>query len=148
MRDISFRGKRVDTKEWIDGSLISLDSGLVGNHRYIVDKSIKTNLRRASTTHNEYDWRAFGVEPSTVGQFTGLLDKNGQKIFEGDMISTDLMRGFLVVEFKGGAFVFNCNDGEDDYYDHICFSDNLADVYQYGVVIGNIHDNPDGREAM
>lgn len=82
-----------------------------------------------------------GIE--TIGQYTGLTDKNGKKIFEGDIISTDLARDFLVVEFKGGAFVFNCNDGDDDYYDHINASCELKNEYEYGEIIGNIHENPE-----
>ncbi len=93
--------------------------------------------RQYDPSYKEYD----------VEQFTGLVDKNGERIFEGDIISTDLARDFLVVEFKGGAFVFNCNDGEDDYYDHINASHELDNEYKYGQIIGNIHDNPELVEA-
>ena len=84
------------------------------------------------------------VDPTTVGQFTGLCDKNGVKIFEGDKISTDIKRPYLIVEFRDGCFMFNCNDGGEDYYDimlPICKEAHTE--YEYGEVIGNIHDTPD-----
>ena len=83
------------------------------------------------------------VDPTTVGQFTGLCDKDGVKIFEGDKISTDIKRPYLIVEFRDGCFMFNCNDGGEDYYDimlPICKEAHTE--YEYGEVIGNIHDTP------
>ena len=92
---------------------------------------------------------AIEVIPETVGQYTGITDKNGTKIFEGDLVSTDIARPFLIVEFRDGCFMFNCNDGDTDYYD-IMFPilDESQTVYKYGEVIGNIHDkqeSPDGE---
>ncbi len=133
MREIKFRGKTANG-EWFFGSLVYSENIQPAIYFEVGKGSIKT-----------FDF--VYVRPETVGQFTGLIDKNGNKIFEGDIISTDLARDFLVVEFKGGAFVFNCNDGEDDYYDHINASHELDDEYKYGDVIGNIHDNPELQEA-
>lgn len=84
------------------------------------------------------------VDPSTVGQYTGLLDKNGKRIFEGDIVSTDITRPYLIVEFRDGCFMFNCNDGGKDYYDIMLpILEKAQTEYKYGEVIGNIHDNPE-----
>lgn len=81
------------------------------------------------------------VLPSTVGQYTGLQDKNGKRIFEGDIVTTDLKRPYLIVEFRDACFMFNCNDGDKDYYDIFLPITNTAHTeYQYGEVIGTVFD--------
>ena len=130
MREILFRGKLVYNGTWVYG----------GFYKEPVD-DIKDGKVYIITASLESVGNANEVIPESIGQFTGLVDKHGKRIFEGDIISTDLARDFLVVEFKGGAFVFNCNDGDDDYYDHINASNELDNEYKYGEVIGNIHDN-------
>lgn len=81
------------------------------------------------------------VLPSTVGQYTGLKDKNGKRIFEGDIVTTDLKRPYLIVEFRDACFMFNCNDGDKDYYDIFLPITNTAHTeYQYGEVIGTVFD--------
>ncbi|MBO7303365.1 MAG: hypothetical protein J6U68_04180 [Clostridia bacterium] len=86
----------------------------------------------------------FVVYTDTVGQYTGLTDKNGKKIFEGDIISTDIARPYLIVEFRDGCFMFNCNDGGEDYYDIMLpILKEPQTQYEHGEVIGNIHDNPE-----
>lgn len=129
MREILFRGKRVDNGEWVEGGLL-YDSEQ--NESYIAE-------------HFE-DKAAYirEVDAETVGQYTGLTDKNGTKIFEGDIVTTDIKRPYLIVEFRNGCFMFNCNDGGEDYYDimlPICKEP--LNKYEYGEVIGNIHDNPE-----
>ena len=74
------------------------------------------------------------IDIKTVGQYTGLKDKNGEEIYEGDIIETLIYGNKFIVEFKNGCF------GGD--YDG--FSPMLKSIYgEGGSVIGNIHDNPE-----
>ena len=127
MREILFRGKRIDNGEWIEGYLYRLSEKL---NPFIMIKN-KGGM-------------AFEVIPETVGQYTGLTDKNGTKIFEGDyIVCSQAIEGNFIdehiemgyVEMKHGAFGLHRKQG---YYRP--FKDWLED-YEYEVV-GNIHDNP------
>ena len=126
MREILFRGKRKDNGEWVKGYYsYETDECSFELHLISDNKSVVTE-----------------VVPETVGQYTGLLDKNGKKIFEGDIIGTDIARPYLIVEFRDGCFMFNCNDGGKDYYDIMLpILEEAQAEYKYGEVIGNIHDN-------
>ena len=83
-------------------------------------------------------------------QYTGLKDKNGKEIYEGDIISTDLDRPFNIVVFRNGAFMFQCHDNGKDYYDYMFSADEESDRWKYGEIIGNIYENPEllKREEM
>lgn len=118
MREILFRGKRTNNGEWVEGNLFVPD--LPNTPTQIC---IGTNVIRIT-----YD-----VIPETAGQYTGLTDKNGKKIFEGDIINIEYAMTTVkcaVVEYVGSAFV-----GSTDYdaWD--------LDNYYALEVIGNIHDN-------
>ena len=119
MREILFRGKRTNNGEWVEGDLIHLPNGI-------------------SILANGYAY----VIPETVGQYTGLTDKNGKKIFEGDIIDTP-DRLIKVVWFTPNAqfdlnFIRYANDIIITNFKGI----HMRDLKEYEI-IGNIHDNPE-----
>lgn len=142
MREILFRGKHEDTNEWEYGSL-HIQSGEVNeNDNQELEYKI-LGLR------GELDY----VIPETVGQYTGLTDKNGKKIFEGDIVKFG--KYIYQITFECGSFALLDKQGcmiakiggiNDHCYSlmnlHLecCWEDNWA----YDIeIIGNIHDNPE-----
>ena len=115
-REILFRGKSADV--WHYGNLIQTT-----NKTYI-------------STNGE----AFPVQvmPETVGQFTGLTDKNGKRIFEGDIIQSTETKETAVVQWfpEHSAFMVWCKSSNEVGFLYECTKSIIE-------VIGNIHDNPD-----
>ena len=150
MREILFRGKRLDNGEWVEGYLLKTQGSTYITEPDWWDDDLFISPK--NITH--------AVNPSTVGQFTGLLDKNGKRIFEGDVVEYndgyDYIDGEVVFEF--GAFGIGSCDVID--ISTAC-CDNFANLWQlywdqeamdapelyYCKVIGNIHDNPELLEV-
>ena len=128
MREILFRGKRLDNGEWVDGYLYITHNG---EHEISIYND-EVNIER--WTHE--------VDPSTIGQYTGLKDKNGKRIWEGDVLRShydDLYPDDESIEvvkwFRGG---WHIQQGE--YPPDAMDGDG---VIPYSEVIGNITDNPE-----
>ena len=131
MREILFKAKRRDTGEWIEGYY---------QKRFDCFGFIENLIFRSKS---KIEWEYAEIDENTLCQYTGLTDKNGNKIWENDICSTDLERPFLIVEFRNGGFMYNCNDGNKDYYDIMLPTEPLEQKDKYTEVIGNIFDNPE-----
>ena len=125
MREILFRGKRVDNGKWVEGYYAP-----IGKYHYILTGRLEL-VPYLGFEH-------FLVNPETVGQFTGLTDRNGVKIFEGDIVRYG-QRG--KVEYNSGSAQFTLNFTNSTYegFDKIPFCD--------CEVLGNIYDNPELLEV-
>ena len=154
MREILFRGKRIDNGELVYGWLCRVGD----KYANIVEKDTEV---------------LYSVLTNTIGQYTGLTDKNGKKIFEGDIVRLfDISVGEIVQEC--GAFGIGCRKQID--YDYLaseiapvtgnnntpmfCYNDNFVSLWELWwnyneeddnisviEVIGNIHDNPELLEV-
>lgn len=131
MREILFRGKRTDGTGWIEG--------------FYFQKPNPRSEDGQPVYHGITDLPPFCAEviPETVGQYTGLKDKNGKQIFEGDIIKAKIEggnhEGFtwpnMPVDFQQGAFCLNDQNGRV-----FCVLGAFAPSVSFEV-IGNIHDN-------
>ena len=135
MREILFRGKRADNGEWIEGFCS-------GEEYNLYTHSIEYILRIQPLGNCV----SLGVIPETVGQYTGLTDKNGKKIFEGDIAKLkrfeDICIGKIVFNSKTAGFEFWWNVKVGAYGEKATYKANLS-VCENIEVIGNIHDNPE-----
>lgn len=127
MREILFRGKDVISGEWVYGDLAQ------EKH---TDNSIKCAIVQTLSTYE--------VTPSTVGQYTGLVDKNGKRIFEGDILKVyyyGKSKIFGVVKFDESRFFIDDDFMRDDIKAKAPMTE-MFSRYEFEVV-GNIYDNPD-----
>ena len=156
MREILFRGKRIDNGEWVEGC------GIIATENWVSIFTVIDDIDENSSEVNEIE-----VIPDTVGQYTGLDDKCGNKIFEGDIVKhhnfgkteyTSVVKfgeyeqdgsdgeyapteciGFYV-EVKSYFVLYYSGDWEPRPY---LLQRNLLEVAKSCEVIGNIYDNPE-----
>lgn len=136
-REILFRGKRVDNGKWVEGGYIPLD--VDSGYTYIIESC---NYASTFSALDLIKLHSILVIPSTVGQFTGLTDKNGRKIFEGDIVRRFNGRGQEVMRYAVKwntdccMFVLMC---EDTYFGE--YSSDFTVFYGEDLeVVGNIYD--------
>lgn len=136
MREVFFRGKQIDNGEWVEGFYLKY-----------VDGGCTISVPQPDNSMLQYI-----IEPSTAEQFTGLTDKNGTKIFEGDILRAhhDNSEKTLVGIVKYGRYTDDEGEGEWDYLgwyidvSGYCSSVLIPESLDIAIeVIGNIHDNPE-----
>lgn len=146
MREVLFRAKSVDTGEWVEGSLFRHDGIGVCIHSFDMFYETRTFLRGALLSAQTDLVR---VIPDTVGEYTGLTDNNGKKIFEGDIVK-DKWNGLGIIEYSENNGCWLSIPCEDGLYQ--CFKDGDIDesdcsnfnvLIPQGEIIGNIYDNPE-----
>ena len=140
MREIKFRGKRIDNNEWFYGYLW-VNNTVTRETVYIIDEQ----------------GDMYQVDPETVGQYTGLKDKNNKEIYDGDILQTDIYPGenycieIAVDEDPPHNFIYGWRKKPNALVRGI--SDGIYTILGSGrnfkdsVVIGNIYDNPELLEV-
>ncbi len=153
MRDIRCRGlvieeyRSIKKGEWVYGSLLVIPESVTGKTKAFIE-----------LWHEEHKgWQRYQVDPKTVGQYTGLKDKNGKDIYEGDIVISKTAYLSIYEEepeiyqiaFKNGCFCFvkneaaqkQWNDGNNYWY-------SIENVEMYETeIIGSIHQNKELLDA-
>lgn len=134
MREILFRGKRVDNGEWVQGTYYHQTEfyGDKCDYHYIIETcdELEDNMMIFSK-----------VIPETIGQYTGVTDKNGNKIFEGDIITAEIYEREYEDEYLSNTpiQVTYCSGYFYPFHLEGCWRSGVSNI----TVIGNIHDNPE-----
>lgn len=147
MREIKFRGKSVVENKWVYGYYVSNDCG---NHF----------IKEVKSPEGMICYREIEVDPDTVCEFTGLYDKNGKEIYEGDIIKTQPFvdhpytrnhksKQFLATVYYDARTLSNTNQGYEACWD-AKIKEDVGNYrhWDWGIfynceVVGNIYDNPE-----
>lgn len=132
MRENLFHGKRKDNGEWVEGCLLGSDVIVPKGQPFCICHDILDSALKV-----------YEVIPETVGQYIERKDKNGTKIFEGDIVSCMTKYGgdIGIVTFKDGKFMVYW---QSEYHYPKCKK--ITDYYYVNArtkVVGNIYDNPE-----
>jgi uncharacterized phage protein (TIGR01671 family) len=146
MKRIRFKGKSLDSGKWIYGDLIENQG-----EYYIYHACTETTL---SDEGNTITIVATKVQNETVGQYTGLQDRNGKEIYEGDIVEQIVTNGYDYgfigeVSFDNGAFGIKHKTYKGCIVSRFVYSSDWNDGHAHGTVLyeyelkGNIYDNPE-----
>ena len=134
MREYLFRGKRLSDGKWCEGFLT-----VVFEHTYIGKANEDENCFR------------FLVDPETVGQFTGMKDRNGKEIFEGDIcrvcLDPEICTAHIQYDERTASFNMRYNKFQCNTFLDMRLAENRVGDRVWIEVIGNIHDNPELLEG-
>lgn len=138
------RGKTLDENsweaEWVEGYYVCLNG-----------KEHRIYTGYAETDCGDYypDW--YSVVSSTVGQYTGLKDKNGKRIFDGDVLRVcldpEICTGYVAFDDRAGGFIIKFKDNKCVTFMDVYIGANKSGGKVWVQCIGNIHDNPELLEA-
>ena len=127
MREIIFRGKSIDSGEWLYG-----------------DYAPRTSLYHANIFTKENCLEGVAVDEETVGQYTGLTDKDGRKIFEGDIVTYKIPFTDKAVKTETGTVIYEgCGFHIKEDGCMLCVADEECEIQ----VIGNIYDNDESAQS-
>lgn len=126
-REILFRGKSVVTGEWVEGHYFEH-----GEHCILNTRKVENDMTKFVEK----------IDPKTLGQYTVLRDKNGTRIFEGDILKNDRTGEIGFVSWHGTMAGFILNKLPREKNGGFCWGE-LFHSYMKRAVIGNIHDNPE-----
>ncbi|EAF3579651.1 hypothetical protein CT736_10455 [Listeria monocytogenes] len=125
MREIEFRGKRIDNGEWVYGNLMQFEDS--ATFIFADERKGASTLTYAHFIINNMH----AIDEKTLGQYTGLKDKYGKKIFEGDICWEEHNECYGVVKFEEGKFLYVWENIAED----------LWEVAASIEIYGNIHEN-------
>ncbi len=158
MREILFKAKRLDNGEWVEGHLVKRPSCI----QFCLDSYSSWYVNRPAADPDDNS-SEYNIDPETIGQYTGLKDKSGRRIFEGDILRNhgnpvDLtlvkFGEFGVIDVEAESVVDNAIGWHTKVIptdalsqcEPFCYNMPLSDYWlkRYEAeVIGNIHDNPE-----
>lgn len=143
MREIKFRGKRLDNGKWTYGYLTEKYARVDSKRRYAID---------CCWSFGNDEWESLDVHeviPETVGQYTGVKDIEGAKIYEGDILQSQIGdKHIWQVIFYDGCFEIvrgEIRKRDKVHEKEICCFENIR--WYVLTKIGNIHDNPELLEV-
>lgn len=141
MREIKFRGKTIEGK-WIYGSLYcQVDSNYKKTYYILNEDFIKVLIPPINVPTKVPSFNS--VNENTIGQYTGLKDKNGVEIYEGNIVycQTKFGKSKAIIEFINGKFAARWNS--DVTYPQNGHHIACYDINKRFEIIGNVYDNPE-----
>lgn len=136
MREIKFRGWSKKHNQWFHGYFANVYENFTNGY----NEAVKTEEHPSIFNSKPGERSSWGfwqeVDPESVGQFTGLRDKNFKEIYEGDIIKAGEEREYIEVRFVRGVFAFLWGGNLDDEFP------TGSPTHEWAEVIGNIYENP------